>query len=337
MSILKILQGKEKKIWKLEDRINKVHQEINSSKYLSLDELNSLSNSIAHLKYNMNKGSLKKAINDENRNINYLEVNSLISKIDNYRNEKYDVNINDNKYVNEINEIYNNKKLGENKFYYLNDRFNEIEKRIDKIDTNNCSLKDIDSLNYILLSMEKDSYMKQKAKKDNQFYETKTKLEKKIKNVINKAQKNLNQYTISYHLDDEEIDEAKDNKIILQQSENVNEETENYESLDKQIKKYDSFMASKLKGFLNIGKAFMIGLLGLTAYELGSNYFNNNETNNEINEEVVEEVIEANNENIEYKDTLKLDDFSNKTEKKDKEKNQDFVKEMKEYIINELN
>ena len=319
MSILKILQGKEKNIWKLEDRINKVHEEIDSNKYLSIDELNSLSNSIAHLKYNMNKGSLKKAIKDNNRNLNYSDVGSLISKIDNYRNDKYDVNINDNKYVNEINQIYNNKELNGNKFYYLNDRFSEIETRIDKIDTNDCSLKDIDSLNYILISMQKDSYMKQKSKKDKAFYETKKKLEKKIKNTINKSQKNLNQYTKSYHLDDEEIEEAKDNKVTIgnkKRYSNQNLKKNNYnnklneneiEEIATEIdNEYDNEVSKSLGSMAKWLKYGMIGVLGLCGYELGSQYIGNQKHDKN---HVIQNKEEKNDNEIKN-DTLLIDDFN---------------------------
>lgn len=323
MSILNILKGKKRKFWKLEDRINKANEEIDSKKYLSIEDLNSLSNSIAYLRYDMNKGSLKNAINNKNRLLNFNQVDSLISKIENYRNQKYDIEINDNKYVNEINEIYNNKKLGKNKFYYLSDRLEAIDERIDKIG-NDCSLKDIDSLNYILISMEKDSYMKQKSKKDKQFYETKKKLENKIKNTIYNAQKNLNQYTKSYHFSKNEIEEAKKNKVTIFDK---NKEENHVKQIANEIdNEYDNQISKTLGSMTKWLKYSMIGVLGLCAYEIGSQFIENKKYNNN-------NVIEINNEQKKDElkdDTLLIDDFSYKN-KIDSLKNK-MIHQLKETI-----
>jgi lipoprotein-anchoring transpeptidase ErfK/SrfK len=306
--IEKILKGEDRKIWKLEDRLKYVENEINLKKKLSLNEINSLSDSIALLKYNLNKGSLKRIVNDKSNNIDNNYVNSIIKKLSDYRDNKYELKKNnDNNNVYEIMEIYSNKKLGENKFYYLNDRLNAIETRLDKID--NCSLKDIDSLKYILISLEKDSYMKRKAKNDENFSKLKLKIEEKIKNVISKSQDDINKY-LKTNIDD--IDKLKRNKVSIPEN--------NFPNINKkQIpKKYDEpklgnenhfndpfeeEIYNKSKKTKRLGKFALLSTLGALAFSISSLFYkpipNENIVFDDTNEIMIDKINKP-------KDTINL-------------------------------
>jgi hypothetical protein len=338
MNLNNILNGKDRKVWKLEDRLTFVNNELNSKRIFSIEELNSFSDSIAYLNYNSKKGSLKNAIK-ENR-FEQKNIDELITKISNFREKNYnEINIQKNEYVSDILNIYNNKEIDGKKLYFLNDRFNAIEEKLNNVDINNCSLKDIDSLKYVLLSFEKDNYMKRKAKDDVNFSKLKLKMENKLKDVIKKSEISINQYAKSYlPKNEEEIKELKENivkipeikqekivhqlydenketkpKIIIQENETPNSYKPNLEEQEKNIilqsqkntfiKEQQEIMPSLKKLYRNSLTALAI-IGSLTLYTVASNlnfkkYFNKNKQTEMIIEKLNDNIIGVNNEHKE--------------------------------------
>ena len=364
MNLLNIIKGQERKYWKLEDRLNFINEDINSNRLRSSKEINDLSETLAEIKYRMNESSLKKIIADTNKKTNYETINSLIIKIETYRNNQYNINNVENEKINEIKEIYNNKQ----KYYFLTDRLNAIDEKLDNINDNDCSLKDIDSLNEMLVHLTKNSYIKQKSKKDENFSKLKNKIEYKIKKIISNNQENLNKYSKTYFPSEQEIEELKNNQVsahsnenydnksykkksidersnqkILEPNKNNNNDSnintnnisntnyvQNNETLDDNAESFDEKLdleASRQINKMNkFATYFMAGILGLASYEIGNLFFNKSPTfkTNETTKEIIYEEPKTEKTNYQKKVYNYVDSLAKEFKKELQEKNEEF-------------